>query len=293
MNDTYEETYENTEMTAEPEECEPQTLARSFVELKDSPSPEETGDEDVPAAPVKKSFDTVLREMQEDEKAIKADARKSIIIGMLLLVLGVGASFIGFLLAKPGGTYTVYTGAMVVGAIGAVKGLISFFTLHGRLKKYEMETWTKRLGHAPTNTDDEYVEFMNIIHTPGEKVKTILATVLIVVLLAAMGFAGYSMIKGEVPLFGSSQEDAVEQQLYDELVELNDKLTTLDAQITEYEDQLTQMQDEYEKSPSEELEVKYDEVYELYSAAIDEYNSTLEVFQEKYAYYEETYGFDD
>lgn len=240
-----------------------------------------------------KSFDTVLREMQEEEASMKAGARKGILLGLLILACGLGITLIGYFTTEPGGTYRMLTGVIIIGVFGAVKGLISYIALIVRLNKYEKEVWTDRLGHAPTAVDDEYVQFKQKIHTPGEKVKTILILVLVVACLAFTCYVGYCIIGNHpiLPGVSNSFDDPVQEKLFNEIADMSDQLHKLDKEITEYEEELDKLEEKYNESPSKELADEYNAVYEKYTASINEYNELVDVYNEKYDYYEATYGF--
>ncbi len=58
-----------------------------------------------------------------DTKTVRKQSLISCGGGVLLLAIGAGASMISYDSAKPGGTYTVYTGAIVLGVWFILRGL--------------------------------------------------------------------------------------------------------------------------------------------------------------------------
>lgn len=76
-----------------------------------------------------------------DKNNDKATARKKAVkefaIGLAAAALGAGISFASYSSAKPGGTYTVYTGVIVLGVVYACKGLFGLVFPMGLKKSKE------------------------------------------------------------------------------------------------------------------------------------------------------------
>lgn len=69
--------------------------------------------------------------------AARKKAVKEFVIGLAAAALGAGVSFASYSSARPGGTYTVYTGVIALGVIYACKGLFGIIFPMGLKKSKE------------------------------------------------------------------------------------------------------------------------------------------------------------
>lgn len=96
-----------------------------------------------------------------DKNNDKATARKKAVkefaIGLAAAILGAGISFASYNSARPGETYTVYTGVIVLGVIYACKGAFGLVFPMG-LKKSKEEQPAVAENAEKSDADDKKAE---------------------------------------------------------------------------------------------------------------------------------------
>lgn len=238
-----------------------------------------------------------INQMYAEIKAANKNATITLISGIAAVFLGVAATFVSFMLANPGESYTVFTGLIFFGGIIGVRNLYRFISIKNSIREFEENCWEAILGHKPSKEDMAYKAYKKSKDVKKEHRNTILAVLAFILVLGVIVFMGDTILDG-TNTSGSQNANTTpqiseEERLYNELIELNDELLDMEAQIERYEAELTSLADEYEVSGSESTYNEYNELYSVYEDYFDTYESKYKVFAEKYEYFENTYGFDE
>ncbi len=133
-------------------------------------------------------YQQFIRDMISEIKESKFNARFSILGGLFLMVIGTIATLFAYFSADPGENFTIMSGFMIIGGIGAVKSLFSYGSLLSKIKDYENDVWLRILGHKPTNKDEDYVSYNKIVHPLQEKIKSFLLVISVVICVVGMIF---------------------------------------------------------------------------------------------------------
>ncbi len=79
----------------------------------------------------------IVMDKNQEKTAARKKAVKEFMIGLAAAATGAGISFASYNSARPGGTYTVYTGMIALGVIYACKGLFGIIFPSGLKKSKE------------------------------------------------------------------------------------------------------------------------------------------------------------
>lgn len=93
-----------------------------------------------------------------DKTAARKKAVKEFAIGLAAAALGAGISIISYNTARPGETYTVYTGIIVLGVVYACKGAFGLIFPLGLKKSKDEAVKPAVADEAGTDKTDKKVE---------------------------------------------------------------------------------------------------------------------------------------
>lgn len=257
------------------------------------------------------SAEELINWMYAEIKTANRNASSTLITGIIALALGVGATFVSFMLANEGDTYTVFTGWILVGIIICIRNCARYISAKKRIKEFEDACWKEILGHKPSEQDDLYNNYKQGISAKGERRTTIITVIFFIATLAVVAFMGLTVYNGsgysdnvnindyEVTSGnnaineGATPRLSKEEELYIELVELNDEIIEMENRIERYEAELNEIYENYTQTGNESYYDEYEELYEEYETYFGKYKQKVEIFSEKYDYFENTYGFDE
>lgn len=90
----------------------------------------------------------------QEKSVARKKAVKEFAIGLAAAAAGAGISFVSYNSARPGGTYTVYTGIIAIGVIYACKGLFGMVFPLG-LKKSKKVAEPALIEDDKSQTEDQ------------------------------------------------------------------------------------------------------------------------------------------
>ena len=254
-------------------------------------------------------YEEFIRNMVSEIQQARVSSQFSIVSGIVMLFLGVAATLISYALADPGEHYRIFWGLVILGGIGAIKSLYSYVVLLNTIRDYEEDTWNRILGHAPSDTDDEYVAYMKIVHSASEKVKSAFFILFVIaIMIGAVAFC-IDINDGSIDSVSTntttdnyesnvatSQNDTAnneKMQAYNELTDMYEHLSKTEEKLENYVSRLNYLAEQYEESPTDNIYNRYNDLYAEYEEAYDNYLDEREAYEEAYNDFEQTYGFDE